>query len=175
MTSIRHAVPSDFDAIAAIIESSYLPHDPSGSMPGRHPAALGGAPFTWWGEPTLSWWVAEEAERPVAFALWRRQQRNTHLHSLFVAADAQRRGIGGELLRFHFDQARAENPTLASLTLHVRVEARWAQALYARHGCVVRDPRAVPLDEDSGLGDWVRTYPRFGWPEEGKLLMGRAV
>ena len=32
-----------------------------------------------------------------------------------------------------------------------------------------RDPEGVPVDDQSGLGEWVRTYLRFGWPEDGKL------
>lgn len=142
-------------------------------MPGRHPSDMRGSPFSWWGDAALSWWVAAVGDRLAAFALWRHEQRNAHLHSFFVAADHQRRGLGAELIRFHFAQAARENPRLASLTLHVHSEAVWARAFYAHCGYVERDPRSVPEAEDSGLGDWIRTYARFGWPEDGKRLLVR--
>ena len=158
----------------AIVEVAYAPHDPEGRVPGRHPAGIGGAPFTWFGDPCLSWWVAGLEGRDVAFALWRHVGRNAHLHSFFVAAEAQRRGVGRELLAFHVRQAAVENGALESLTLHVREEATWAQRFYAANGYAKRDPRTIPLDESSGLGDWVRAYEQRGWPEAGKVLMVRA-
>jgi GNAT superfamily N-acetyltransferase len=173
MFATRRVTSSDFELIAGIIDASYRPHDPEGSMPGRHPTALDGPPFSWWGDPTLSWWIASLDGWPSAFAMWRHQERNAHLHSFFVTDEAQRRGVGTAFIGFHFSQAEAENPALDSFTLHVRREAEWARRFYTRHGYVVRDPHSVTLDEQSGLSDWVRTYVRFGWPEEGKLLLHR--
>lgn len=173
MFTTRPATSGDFELIVDIIQTSYRPHDPAGSMPGRHPTALEGPPFSWWGDPTLRWWLASLDGRPSAFALWRHQERNVHLHSFFVTDAAQGRGVGSAFIRFQFERAGAENPDLDSFTLHVRQEAEWARRFYARHGYVVRDPRSVSVDEHSGLGDWVRTYVRFGWPEDGKLLLHR--
>ena len=85
MFATRPVTPSDFETIAGIIDSSYRRHDPEGSMPGRHPTALNGPPFSWWGDPALSWWIASLEGRPSAFAMWRHQERDAHLHSFFVA------------------------------------------------------------------------------------------
>jgi ribosomal protein S18 acetylase RimI-like enzyme len=174
MFTPRAVTVADFETIAAIIESSQRLHDPEGTMPDRHPTELGGPPFSWWGDSALSWWLALRDQQPVGFAMWRHHERNVHLHCFFVAAEVQRGGIGSALMRFHFEQAASENASLDSLTLHVRREALWARAFYAKHGYVERDPRGVPVDEQSGLGDWVRTYLRFGWPESGKLMLHRA-
>ncbi len=173
MFRIRAASVTDFASVAEIITSSYAVYDPAGAMTGRHPVALEGAPFSWWGEPTLSWWLAFHDERPAGFAMWRHQGRDVHLHSFFVASDAQRRGVGSALMTFHFEQSAKENPTSDSLTLHVMRDATWARAFYAHHGYVERDPKEVPLHDESGLGDWVRTYTKFGWPADGKILMHR--
>ena len=119
MFSTRAASLAEFEMIARIITSSYRPHNPSGSMPDRHPVALDGPPFSWWGDPALSWWVALSGDQPAGFALWPHQERDVHLHSFFVASEAQRRGVGSALIQFHFEQSAKENPASDSLTLHV--------------------------------------------------------
>lgn len=171
--SYRRAGPDDFATISAIVESSYRVHDPGGAPVAGHATSLTGRPFSWFGDAQLSWWLAELDGTAVGYALWRHVGRNAHLHALFVAADAQRQGVGSDLLRFHLRQAIAENPALESYTLHVREDAAWARPLYLKHGYVERAPRSLPTDGDSGLSDWARVYERHGWPEPGKLLMVR--
>jgi GNAT superfamily N-acetyltransferase len=174
MFATQPVMQSDFETIAGIIAASYRPHDPGGLMPGRHPTALDGPPFSWWGDPALSWWLASVDGHPSAFALWRHAGRNVHLHSFFVSDEVQGRGVGTAFIRFHFAQAVAENAAIESFTLHVRREATWATRFYARNGYVVRDPHDLLADDDrSALRDWVETYDRYGWPEEGKLLLHR--
>lgn len=104
MLAIRAVTAADLETVAGIVRSSYRLYDPDASMPGRHPTAVNGSPFSWFGDSALSWWLALLDERPAGFATWRHHERDVHLHSFFVASEAQRRGVGSALIRFHVEQ-----------------------------------------------------------------------
>ncbi len=173
--SFRPLLQIEFASVCKLIESAYLPHDPGHLMPGRHPVDLAGPPWTWWGNPVLWWFVGEIKKIMVAFVMWRMVGRNAHIHSFFVRDGWQGKGIGDQLLCFHWEKASAENPFLQTFTLHVRKEAFWARRFYNHHGYKEKEQMNLDPAEDSGLGDWVRNCQTFGsWPlPDGQLLLSR--
>ena len=173
--TIRAADQSEFPHLIKVIESSYGPHDPNHAMPGRHPIDLKAPPWSWWSDPVLSWFVAEENGVLAGFGLWRRVGRNSHLHSFFVGAEFQGKGVAQELLKFHWAQSIQINPVLDTFTLHVREEAAWARRFYAKNSYRELDQKSLDPLEDSGLGDWIRNCRRFQWPlPPGQVLMARS-
>ena len=173
--SIRPAHSSEFPEIIEVIESSYLPHDPHHRMLGRHPIDLKAPPWSWWGDPALGWFVTEVDGALAGFGLWRSVGRNSHLHSFFVRAGYQGKGVAQRLLEFHWAQSIQVNPPLDTFTLHVREEAVWARRFYQKNGYEELDQKSLNPSEDSGLSDWVRNCQRFQWPlPQGQLLMARS-
>jgi len=71
-------------------------------------------------------WVAVADEAPLGFLA----MVGSYLDRLYVAPDAQRRGVGAAL----FAKAQALSP--AGLELHTHVKNHAACAFYERHGCV---------------------------------------
>lgn len=77
-------------------------------------------------------WVFREAGQRVAYAVLMLVLDEAHLLNLTVAAEQHRRGIGGAVLRFLFDEARHHGAT--QLFLEVRPSNEAALSLYRGRG-----------------------------------------
>jgi len=124
LTQIRLATPADADAIVAVFCDSKRP-----SMPWLEDTYAPAEVRSYVADvllKTATVWVAVQTEEIVGYAAL----ENGVLEQLFVAADFQQQGIGGQLL----DAARKSAGN--HMSLYVFTENRAARRFYERHGFV---------------------------------------
>ena len=77
-------------------------------------------------------WILELNDQIAGYAVTMVAAGDAHLLNLSIAAPLQRRGLGGELLRFVLQLSRDSGAV--TLYLEVRASNLAGRALYARHG-----------------------------------------
>lgn len=90
------------------------------------------------------WVVADEADRPIAFALVHLHADAVHLHELDVHPHHARQGLGRRLIETVADWARARGAP--ALTLTTFDDIPWNGPYYARLGFRTLDPAALSPD-----------------------------
>ncbi|MBM3547685.1 MAG: GNAT family N-acetyltransferase [Alphaproteobacteria bacterium] len=120
--SLRPAAPADVEALARVAHDSF--HEAFASI--MSPAALAQRPLAFFVERFSSQWpdlvAALDGKRIVGFSL----VRNGHIDMLFIAPDAQARGVGKVLL----EDAEAGG----ARTLECFRDNHLARAFYEKHG-----------------------------------------
>ena len=113
-------------------------------------------------EGGTAWVLADEADRPVAFALCWRRGDALHLRELDVLPAQMGRGLGSRLIEHVVAQARALG--CSQVTLTTFRDVAWNAPYYARRGFRVLAPAAQPAflraireEEDRGV---LATWPR---------------
>ena len=138
---IRHAVPSDLDALVALEESSFDHDRVSRAQIRRHIAGTSAVVL-----------VAEEHGQVLGAALlfFRHRAKASRLYSIAIAHAARGRGLGGMLLEAA--EAQAHDRGCTAMKLEVRTDKVAAIALYERHG--YRRGARVPAFYENGMDAW---------------------
>lgn len=116
-----------------------------------------------------TWVIADDTDRPIAFALCQRRPQAMHLRELDVASSHMRRGLGRRLVEHVCDEARRSS--LDAVTLTTFRDVAWNAPLYSRWGFSVLPAPQQPqwlanIRDDENRG------PLAAWP---RVAMMRTV
>lgn len=170
--SIRKATRSDFEEIFVLINLSYSLFDKKSLITDRQSTDIDCPPWTWYGDPELSWIVLTYDDAIFGFILWRNKNRNSHLHSFFTNPNVCSINVRKELLDYHEGKISAEHPNIETITAHIAKSNSIAIFSYANREYEIVDPVKADIDEDSGLGDWIKNCISYNnFPLRESLVM----
>jgi ribosomal protein S18 acetylase RimI-like enzyme len=127
MEDIRPGAPGDAAAVLRLVRAAFAKYTP---RIGREPYPMGvdyAVPIA-----RGHCWIAEGADGPAGALVLVPEDGYLHLETIAVDPEQQGRGVGGRLLAFAEERARAAG--LAEVRLYTNEKMTGNLAFYARHG-----------------------------------------